>query len=71
MAHFEAYEDETGQPVLRIVAEAASPEILAELATMGKSPGPNEAAVVVDAAELMQWVAEGLNAELAKQSSGK
>lgn len=63
MAHFEAYEDENGKPMLRIIAKAASAETLAKLAAMGKLPGPNEAAVEVDAAELMAWVVESINVE--------
>jgi hypothetical protein len=63
MAYFEAFEDENGKPMLRIIAKAADAETLAELAAMGKSPGPGEAAVIVDAAELMAWVVESINVE--------
>lgn len=64
MAYFEAYTDALGKPMLRIIGELASPETLAELAAMGKSPGPDEAAIVVDAQELMKWLGDNVDIEL-------
>lgn len=66
MAQFEALEDKDGNPILRIIAKRASPETLAELAVMGKVPGPDEAVIAVDAKELMFWVMESLGAEASK-----
>ncbi len=68
MAHFEAIEDEDGKPILLVIAKQPSPELMAKLV---KAPGADESAVVVDALELMAWVGESLNAELAKQSGGE
>lgn len=69
MPFVEAVLGEDGKPKLVVCGQKPGPKLAAELAATGKSPGPDEYAVVIDYDILAAFVMEAVRHELAGEAS--